>query len=289
MVVEGIILPYLKEKKNLGIIVSGIVITLIAGILAFLAFYEQASLSFVFLIVLGCVPFIYKTIIQEEKHDLIEKKELPLLKSHARIIGIYLLLFLGITLATTILYLLLPFALGNESNVVFAVQETTITTIRASAAYLQTGYIAATDAFYNILANNLKVLLLCLIFSFLYGLGAVFIITWNATVLGVAIGQTISAGLAKISTQLGFYAIAQYFNVISYSILRYAVHGIFEIAGYFVIGLAGGIISVAVIRHDFKPKYYPRILIDVVDLIAIAVGLIVLGAIIESFVTPILF
>jgi len=50
------------------------------------------------------------------------------------------------------------------------------------------------------------------------------------------------------------------------SFLRYAIHGIPEILAYFTAGLAGGIISVAVIRHDFLTKKFKNIVIDSVDL-----------------------
>jgi len=71
--------------------------------------------------------------------------------------------------------------------------------------------------------------------------------------------------------------------------MRYIVHGIPEITAYFVAGLAGGIISVAVIRHDFGTDKFRKILMDSVDLIVIAILLLVFSAIVEVFVTPRLF
>ena len=55
---------------------------------------------------------------------------------------------------------------------------------------------------------------------------------------------------------------------------------------YFMAGLAGGIISVAVINHDIKSEKFKHILLDSVDLSAGAVVILVLAALLEVFVSP---
>jgi len=77
-----------------------------------------------------------------------------------------------------------------------------------------------------------------------------------------------------------------YFYVIGFSILRYAIHGVPEILAYIIAGLAGGIISVAVIRHDFGTKNFERIILDASDLILIAVFVLFIAAGLEVYVTP---
>ena len=66
-------------------------------------------------------------------------------------------------------------------------------------------------------------------------------------------------------------------------------HGVPEILAYFVAGLAGGIISVAVIRHDMKSSNFRKVLLDSIDLIFIAVFLLIIAALLEVFVTPLFF
>ena len=61
------------------------------------------------------------------------------------------------------------------------------------------------------------------------------------------------------------------------------------IGAYFAAGLAGGIISIAVIKHDFGTQKFEHVLLDSVDLILVAVFLLVLAGLIEVFVTPLLF
>ena len=73
------------------------------------------------------------------------------------------------------------------------------------------------------------------------------------------------------------------------SIMRYLIHGVPEIASYFIIALAGGIVSIAIIRHDFRHKEFWRILKDSLGLILISFVVLFIAALIEVFVTPAIF
>ena len=68
-----------------------------------------------------------------------------------------------------------------------------------------------------------------------------------------------------------------------------AFHGIPEIFAYFIGGLAGSIISVAVIREKFGTKNFEKVVLDSSDLVLIAVLILILAAFIEVFITPVLF
>jgi uncharacterized membrane protein SpoIIM required for sporulation len=143
--------------------------------------------------------------------------------------------------------------------------------------------------FSSILSNNFQVLVLCILFSFLYGIGSVFILTWNASVVGFAIGNTIRTGVYEIERELNLVAGTEYAKVLSYGLLKYSIHGIPEILAYFVAALAGSIISTAAIRHDFGTKKYVNIIMDSSMLILISLGILVVAAWLEVYVTPIFF
>jgi uncharacterized membrane protein SpoIIM required for sporulation len=64
------------------------------------------------------------------------------------------------------------------------------------------------------------------------------------------------------------------------------IHGIPEMAGYFVGGLAGGIISSAFINHDLGTENMEKIVIDASTLISIAIGILAVAALIEVSLTP---
>ena len=135
---------------------------------------------------------------------------------------------------------------------------------------------------FQIMANNIKVLLFCIFFSFFYGAGAIFILTWNASVIAAAIGSFVRNNLSET------FGLA-YFSIFTIGVLKYMTHGIFEILAYFMGGLAGGIISVAVIRHDINTEAFRKVLYDSIDLILLATAIIVIGSYIEVYITPALF
>jgi uncharacterized membrane protein SpoIIM required for sporulation len=152
-----------------------------------------------------------------------------------------------------------------------------------------TGAIAQIGLMNKIFLNNVKVLIFCILFSFLYGSGAIFILTWNASVIGAAAGNLIRTHMASAAAATGFSKAGAYLHASSLSVLRYAIHGIPEIAAYFIAGLAGGILSVAIIRHDFGTTNFEKILLDASDLILIAIFVLFVAAILEVFVTPAFF
>jgi uncharacterized membrane protein SpoIIM required for sporulation len=283
MVLESLINPLIAEKKPFDMFFIGFLYTSIALFLSLWIFKEYASLVMVFLVTLACVPLIYSTIKIEEKKDILINEEGKLLKEHGKALSFFMFLFMGITLSIAVWYVFLPTSLVND---LFTIQQQTIVDINSD----MTGNVVAEfNMLSKIFFNNVKVLVFCLLFSFVYGTGSIFILSWNASVIGVAIGNLIRSQIGLYSASVGLVKVGNYFQVFSLGLLRYMTHGIPEILAYFVGGLAGGIISVAVIRHDFGTKKFEHILLDSTDLIILSVVLLVVAALIEVFITPILF
>ena len=111
------------------------------------------------------------------------------------------------------------------------------------------------------------------IFSLIFGAGAIFILAWNASVIGAAIGIFTKSNISNLPLGLA----------------RYMIHGIPEIGSYFTGALAGGIISVAIINHDVKSEKFWTILQDSLNLVIFAVVLLFVAALIEVFITPAIF
>ncbi|MBI5390611.1 stage II sporulation protein M [Candidatus Woesearchaeota archaeon] len=283
MVLEALINPLQAEKKPWQLFFFGFMYTSIAILVSLWVFEAYATLLMVFLVVIAVAPLMYKTLLLEEQKDVeLAGGEQGLLKEHAKAILFLTVLFLGITAAFAFWYVLLPQSLVT---VLFTAQTQTIASVNTKV----TGdAISSTSLFQDILLNNIKVLLFCLLFSFVYGFGAIFILTWNASVIGAAMGNIIKSKLAAAAGLVGMQSVSHYLSVVSFSFLRYLVHGIPEIVAYFVAALAGGIISTAVVRHDFGTPQYYKILMDSVDLVLIALGLLVLGAVMEVYLTPLL-
>jgi len=283
MVLETIINPITAERKPWELIFIGLAYSLVALGLSYWVFHEYISLALVFLTAMVSVPLIYNIINLEEKKDVVVSDEKTLLKEHNKVLSLILFLFLGFTITFAVCYTILPNDLAQQT---FSAQTQTITTINSEV----TGnFYNSLGTFSRILSNNIKVLVYCLIFAFIYGFGAIFILTWNASVIGVAIGNFIKLGISKGANLLGFAAVANYFHAVSLGFLRYSIHGIPEIAAYVIGGIAGSIISVAVVKHDFRTKKCENILLDSSTLIIIAVVILFLAAILEVYVTPLLF
>mgnify|MGYP001590226064 CR=1 FL=1 len=283
MVVELLFNPFIVKKKPWQMFAAGFLYTFVALIISLLVFKEIAGILTIFLIVISCLPLLFTTIKNEEELDMKSTKEWILLKEHTKVLLFLIALFLGITFALTLIYLFFPQSLVDN---IFKLQMEAIGRVNSTVQADVTGNITKLDIFVKIIFNNFKVLFFCLIFSLLYGTGAIFILAWNASVIATAMGNLIKLELARTASMVGFSQLSSYLGVASFAFFRYMTHGILEIAAYFIAGLAGGIISVALIKHNLQED---RVLIDSLDLIIISIGLIVVAGIVEVYVTPVFF
>jgi uncharacterized membrane protein SpoIIM required for sporulation len=283
MVLESIINPLKAEKRPWEMLVIGFIYTSIAIFLSLWIFEKYASLVMVFLTVLACTPLMYITIKREEKKDVEIEGEMNLLREHWKALVFFMFLFGGIVVAVSLWYIALP---GSTTTNLFNIQQETITSINSKITGLSINHLQILT---KIFLNNIKVLIFCVLFAFVYGVGAISILTWNASVIGVAVGNFFKSHIAEYANKAGLVKLGGYFFVTGYSLLRYSIHGIPEIMAYFVGGLAGGIISVAVINHDFGTKNFEKILLDASDLVIISVVMLFFAGLLEVFVTPLFF
>ena len=283
MALESIINPSKAAQHPSRMFFVGFLYASIALFLATWIFRSSPSMIMVFLTVIASIPFMYKSIKREEKVDVELKNEGAILKEHAHVIKYLLALFMGYVLAYSLWFIVLPGAMVQN---LFSSQLHTIDAInnQISGAAISGGGI-----FLQIFFNNFKVMLFCLFFSFFYGAGAIFILTWNASVIGAAIGTFVKGKLAEVALAAGATNIFHYFQFLSLGLFRYALHGIPEIAAYFIAGLAGGIISVAMINRDLEGIKFRGILKDALDLSLISVAILIIAAFIEVYLTPLFF
>ncbi|MBI2507686.1 stage II sporulation protein M [Candidatus Woesearchaeota archaeon] len=282
MVIENLVNPAKAEGRPWEMFFLGFLYSSVAVFLSLWIFQDYSSLVMVFLTVFASVPVVYTLIAIEEKKDTSNKSERFLLKEHSKALAVLIFLFLGYTVAFSLWFVVLP---ENTVQNMFNVQLETIRSINAGVTSFSTG----TGFVMQIFSNNIKVMIFCIMFAFLFGAGAIFILTWNASVIAAAIGTFIRSNVASYAEAAGLGKLTGYFHIGSIGLMRYMIHGIPEILAYFAAGLAGGIISVAVIRHDFGSKNFNKILYDSMDLIVIAILVLFIAALIEVFITPVLF
>jgi uncharacterized membrane protein SpoIIM required for sporulation len=279
MVLESLFNPFAVKKRPWEMFVAGFIYSIVGLTLSYLVFREVSGLLTVFLIVLATLPLLYTTIKNEEELDLKITGEWKLLKEHTKVLIFLIFLFLGITAALSLAYVFLP---AEMVSTVFSLQEKAIINTNNNVQ----GNITQLGLLTRIFLNNLKVLFFCIVFAFLYGTGAIFILTWNASVVATAIGNFFKTELAQGASLVGMSSMSVYFGAASLSVLRYMTHGILEMASYFIAGLAGGIISIALIKHNLKED---RVLVDALDMILLSLGFLVVAAFVEVYVTPLMF
>lgn len=279
MVLESLFNPFVVKKRPWDMFAAGFLYSLIGFFLSYFVFRAIAGILMVFLVVLATVPLIYTTTRKEEELDLRHQREWRILEEHSRFLTFLLFLFLGITTAFVVAYVLLP---GSLVNSVFTIQNQAIQEVNSNVV----GNVTAFGLLRGIVFNNLKVLFFCLAFSFLYGTGAIFILTWNASVIAAAVGNLIKNELASTASLVGFTGVAAYFGITTFSFMRYLTHGVFEILAYLVAGLAGGIISFAIINQNLSDE---KVLFDISSLVLVSIFLIFMAGIIEVYLTPVLF
>ena len=66
------------------------------------------------------------------------------------------------------------------------------------------------------------------------------------------------------------------------------IHGIPEIGSYFIVALAGGMVSVAVIKHEAGTAKFWEVLQDSLNLIILAIVVLFLAALMEVYLTPLI-
>jgi uncharacterized membrane protein SpoIIM required for sporulation len=284
---ESIINPKRAERKPWEMFFVGLIYGSLSILSPYFLFGKDPVLSkyLGILIITFCViftlPFVYYTIKLEERKDIEYDGEFRLLKEHSRAIMVFLWLFLGFVIAFSFWSMILP-----EGNNLLNAQIKTYCQINQHNNYNSclkqyglteastiTGAVTSKDRFLSIFTNNVYVMIFTLILSLIFGAGAIFILAWDASVIAAAINIFTKSQLSQLPLGLG----------------RYMIHGIPEIAAYFIAALAGGILSIAVIRRDLKGERFWNIIQDSLNLIIIGVIILLLSAIIEVFITPKLF
>lgn len=279
---ESMFNPQRMEKGPWKMLFIGILYASLSLILVKWFFASDAVLANYsgILVVTFCVmftiPFMYFIIKEDEHEDEESFGFLSVWRIHKDAIYAFLWLFLGFIIAFAFWYIVLHdstlfnaqlqtyCAINSPGNVNSCVQKYDFATTGAATQGLR---------FMAIIENNVYVMIFTLIFSLIFGAGAVFVLAWNASVISAAV--SIFAGKSISDIPLG--------------IARYMIHGFPEIAAYFITALAGGIFGVGIIRNGIKSKRFVHVIGNTVILLFLSLIILIFAAIIEVYITPVLF
>ncbi len=277
-----------KSSKRLEIFVAGVIFTLVGTLLAINILPPKPGVQGLgFLVVafisIPAAPFYVQIFKIEEKEDIVEKGK-SIFFRHLDIIEIFGFFFLAVVFASSLFYVIAP---PEVSNTVFTDQINDLQekNIISGNAHKVTGLGTTNYGFQEILSNNIGVLGLSFLFSFLLGSGAVFLISWNATIIGALIGKIADNPEAFGSVATG-NIFTNYLIALPVTLLRLLPHGIFEIGAYFIGAVAGGILSAGVIRESIRNRktqfsHLKQVFIDSLLYLGISIIFVVVGAAVE--------
>jgi len=283
---ESLINPKRSEKGPWKMFFVGLVYASLSLLLVHFFFSGDPSLSKAsgMLVVTFCImfslPFMYFIIKREEKEDEQIEGFFAIWKAHKDALYAFMWLFLGFVVAFSFWNIILqdPNLLNFQIQTYCQINspgsiENCVNEYSFEGVLNPTGAATNSMRFLSILENNVYVMIFTLIFSLIFGAGAIFILIWNASVIAAAIG---------IFTK---YQVVE----IPMGILRYMIHGFPEIAAYFVTALAGGIFGVGIIRNGWRNGKTAKIIENTVILLFISILILIIAAIIEVYFTPVLF
>jgi len=282
---EMLINPREAEKKPSRLFFVGLLYAALSLLLVDLIFLRSATLAkhapllVITFSVMFSLPFMYSLIRRQEFKEVTEGQNKTLFREHFTAIISLLWLFLGFVVAFSFFYIVLPSStvtanFGSQVEEFCRVnmpQQVSECLRQYGIKSSITGQVIGGNDVAAIFLNNIFVLIFVLIFSLAFGAGAIFILAWNASVIGAAIGL-----LFKSSLNFGLF-------------FTYLIHGLPEIAAYFVAALAGGILSMAIIRQDFGYGKFKGLLTDFFNLTLLAIVLLFVAALLEVYVSPYFF
>lgn len=283
---EMIINPQSAERTPWKLFFVGLVYSSLSILLVQWFFSQDIVLSKFsgMIVVTFCVmfslPFMYRVIRQEEEEDESIEGFLGVWKIHKEAIYSFMWLFLGFVIAFSFWNSIL------QNDLLLNAQIETYCMINSPGSmedcvsrYSFEQLISPTGAatkemrFLSILENNVYVMIFTLVFSLIFGAGAIFVLAWNASVIAAAVGIFTKHNLSSLPI----------------GITRYMIHGIPEIAAYFITALAGGIFGVGIIRKGLRDKRFFHVVENVVVLLFIALVILIVAGLIEVYLTPVLF
>jgi hypothetical protein len=290
MVLEALLSSVEARKHPVFVIIAAFIVNSIGLWTAYFIFPNNASIVSIAFLTIVFTRFLHKAMLNaedQEAHHHHTGLSALLFVRHVHVVKAYSLLFLGLIVSYSVWYAAMPMDVREK---VFFEQDKTLTSIAVLKDNV-TGAFAANEGpcrtntfcwFELIFLNNGIVLLLSILFSFVFGAGAIFLIAWQASVIGALIGKTILALVAQAVEQTGLSVASAYAVGITTGLIGLAPHGIPEALGYLIGAVAGGIISVALTKRNTNLGEIELIAKDAVILIVIALLLLLFGSYIEA-------
>ncbi len=276
------VLEFLSDIKNakkhpFTLFFAAFIVTSIAMIVAAKTFPGSSSVLTIAFVSFAFIPIMHNLFIETEEAEVSEK-DVPFafIATHFYVIHIYSWIFVGMIVAFSFWAVILPEqscsdCLLPSRGMVFEEQRKIYSGITGQVIGEVECFNAGTRNFEScfelIFLNNFTVMMFAILFSLIWGAGAIFLLGWQASVIGLFIGLEITSNSFSSGV----------FRAVSF-----LPHGIPEILAYFIAAIAGGIISATISKQKFAPHELRIVAVDTVLLLALATITLVIAAFIET-------
>ncbi len=245
-----------STKRKTYSLVLGMLYVFISYGTASLFFSENISMAMIMLITLLFVPTISRFI--EKDVDARKDNRLGVFSHNKSLIEIFFFLFIGISIGY--------FAIGSAYPESIKYQ----TDLLQEKIKVDIDGIQKIPQATSLMINNIEVILVAFVLSLFYDVGALFLIVRTASVFAGFILKFSSFVIGK--------------TVLNAAI--FSTHFVPEILGFLLAALAGGVISKALIKRKESEDEFRRIVRDGTILLVAAIVMIIVAALLETFVTP---
>ena len=255
-------IEYLLEDRSklyspMVFFLAGIVYTFISAVLAIVLFPSSASTSHVLLTTVAAAPILFRAVIVGA--HILDKHPHEVVTVQSWFWFIYFAYLMGAILGFQLSYFVVPEPLRS---IIVQDQMRELSAIEGVKVELS-GMATSPSPFWLILSNNLRVYILSIVLSFLYGTGGVLLLNWNASIIAALFTK-------EFMEKNPLQAFLSFLGILP--------HGIFEFLGYFTGGITGIFIGVAIVQE----RWNRRLLRDVLLFFLLGIAFIVVGAAIES-------
>lgn len=257
--IDILLKSYLIEKKPYYGILLGFLFASLGIGFSYLIFKTEPSFPAIFLTTLATAPVVIR-LIKDEKW---EPKFNKIIERHEKVIEVYFYLFFGMALTFAFYYLILP---EDTSSLIFSEQIKKFAT--GFFSFSLNLIIEQLPLFYKIVLNNLGLMFFFFILSLFYGSGSVFLLSWNASILGVMWGRMAKTALFLINPLT--FVTNTFFN------FPYLLP---EVLAYFLASIAGGVVSV----NLTKKTKIGIAMVDSLIFLALSIVIIIIAGLIEVF------
>ncbi|MEM7820251.1 MAG: stage II sporulation protein M, partial [Candidatus Aenigmatarchaeota archaeon] len=232
MVLESIFPAKKIENKPVDMILLSTIVSFVSVFAASWIYPSGAGIISPMLVTIAMTPVVYRILMHEEEIEAAEaekKIDMNFWQRHGEVVWLFALFFIGNFISIFFISLVFPQQFVEQA---FAQQLADIAAVSAISGAAITG----TSLLKPIIENNLRVMLFAFALSFLFATGALFILSWNASILALFLAGFLRQGLYSefATTTAGIMP-----------------HVPIEMLAYFLAGIAGGMLSAGVIREKF--------------------------------------